>query len=634
MKKQFILVALIVVCFGITTKIHAQRKCGTMDYLIQQKADDPSLDLKMQTYEQDPQKWIQNNRTLIKNSKTVITVPVVVHIVYNTSVQNLNDTRVFEQMNVLNRDYAGLNTNSMGAFSTNLKVNTNIQFCLAQRKPDGSPTNGIERRQTSVLSFTVNDAVKYYAQGGLDSWDPTKYFNIWVCNLGGGYTGYSQFPTTGINATFGSVIGYRYFGITGATAPYNLGETATHEVGHCFNLYHTWGDDYGACNGTDYCDDVPNQADHTYGAYTGVLTDLCSSVSPGIMYMDFMDYTDDISLANFTPNQNERIAALFAVNGLLYSLSVSDGCSPSTQCGTPTGLTATNVTSTTATLNWTAVANANSYNIQYRIAGNPTFITTTSATNSKAVTSLTPLSNYEFQVQAVCSVAGSYSSLSSFSTGCADNYESNNTLATAKTIAVNTPISALISTSLDLDYYKFSNSSQQKNIKLTLTNLPADYDLKLYKPNGNLYSTSQFSGMTNETIIYNNAPSGTYILEVYSRSGSYSNFSCYTVTASISGNSFREIAGDNAYAEVKAAMMVYPNPAKDNINIAYSSPNDSPVIVSIYDLTGRKVAENHFEASKGENTYALNTQNLSKGVYAITLENAGARLTSKLIIEK
>jgi len=202
--------------------------------------------------------------------------------------------------------------------------------------------------------------------------------NIWVCPLGGGLCGYAQFPTSGVNATFGVVIHYEYFGVTGATAPYNLGGTTSHEIGHCFNLYHIWGDDNGACTGSDYCTDIPNQANYTYGVHTGVLTDACTSTSPGIMYMNFMDYSDDISYANFTPDQKSRIEALFVPGGLLYSLSVSDGCTPpeTEACGTPSGLSATDITTTTATLNWTAVSGASSYNIQYRPTGTSTFVTT------------------------------------------------------------------------------------------------------------------------------------------------------------------------------------------------------------------------------------------------------------------
>jgi hypothetical protein len=641
MKKLITLMILSVVISGFTTRVQAQRMCGTMEYLQQQKADDPTLELRIENYEQALQKWIQENQEAVNSSKATITVPVVVHIVYNTTAENISDARVLEQIAILNRDYAGLNTGSMGAFSTSLKINTDLQFCLAQRTPTGAATTGIERRQTTVTSFSTNNAMKYYAQGGLDAWTSSKYINIWVCNLGGGLCGYAQFPSSGVNATFGVVINYQYFGVTGAVAPYNLGGTTTHEIGHCFNLYHIWGDDAGACTGTDYCTDVPNQANYTYGVHTGLLTDGCSATTPGIQYMNFMDYSDDISYANFTPNQKTRIAALFATGGLLYSLGVSDGCTPPTtgSCGTPASLSATAITTTTATLNWGAVSGATSYNVQYRKSGTTAYTLTSSTTTSKAITGLTAATGYEFQVQAVCTIAGSYSGLTTFTTlsagGCTDIYESNNTVATAKTIGVNTAINAMIGTSTDVDYFKFSNTSTQKKIKITLTNLPADYDVKLYKSNGTtLIATSQNGGTTAESIVYNTGTAGTYVIKVYGYGGAYSATSCYTLTASISSTNFKGNGDEVNEIETPASILLYPNPTRDNVNVSYNTDMSGTIAINIYDVTGRVVSSQQLDAAKGLNTYTLNTTDLQKGIYILSLDNQGSRLIEKLIIDK
>ncbi len=302
----------------------AVRNCGTTEYMEQQKLQNPDLENQMLELETWTQEWIQNNPDY--SPKTVVTVPVVVHVLYSTTSQNITDARVQEQIAILNTDYAGSNTHSMGSFAPGLKSNTELQFCLAKRTPSGAVSTGIERKQTTVSQFTYDDKMKHASSGGLDQWDPKKYMNIWVCNLGGGLCGYAQFPAATLNNNFGVVIHYQYFGKTGASAPYNLGGTTTHEIGHCFNLYHIWGDDGGSCSGTDYCTDTPNQASENYGHLTGVQTDACSSASPGIMYMNFMDYSDDISYANFTPNQKARIQSLFANGGNLDDLKVSNGC--------------------------------------------------------------------------------------------------------------------------------------------------------------------------------------------------------------------------------------------------------------------------------------------------------------------
>ncbi|MFH0866690.1 MAG: M43 family zinc metalloprotease [Bacteroidota bacterium] len=642
MKKLILIAFAMFLGTFIVSAQDSQRKCGTMEYLEQMKTDDPSLEAQMQMWDDQMEQWIADNKDYIATSKAVITVPVVVHVVYSSTSQNVTDARVLEQINVLNRDYAGLNTHSMGSFSTSLRVNTELQFCLAQRTPGGAATSGIERRQTTVTSFSTNNAVKYYSNGGLSAWDPTKYMNIWVCNLGGGLCGYAQFPTSGVNATFGVVINYQYFGVTGAVSPYNLGGTTTHEIGHCFNLYHIWGDDGGACTGTDYCSDVPNQANATYGHHTGVLTDACSTTSPGIQYMNFMDYSDDLDYANFTPNQKARIVACFSSSGPLYSLTTSNGCTPPTPgtCDVPSGLTATSIASTTATLSWTAVSAATSYNIQYRKTGTTTWSSTTSTTNSKAVSGLTASTSYEYQVQTVCSSgSSSFSSSYTFTTtssggGCTDNYESNNSISAAKLIAVNTTISALISTSTDVDFFKFSNTSAMKNIKVTLSGLPKDYDLKLYNSSGTLLATSQNGGTTAEAIKYNNAPVGTYYIKVYGYGGVYSATSCYSLIANISATAYKTDGEVIEEPNTPADISLYPNPAKDQATLAYNIDKDCSVTLKLYDITGSMKSENVYTATKGLNTYTIDLTGFIKGLYIMELNNGSEVVVKKLMVEK
>jgi hypothetical protein len=317
-----------------------QDKCGTMEYFQKQKDSDPGLEAKMLLLEKQTQEWISHNYK--RSDNPVITIPVVVHILWNTKEQNISNQRVIDQIAITNRDLAGLNYHSMGVFSPTLKANTGIQLCLARKRPDGTPTDGIERAYTSVASFSMDNTMKHTSSGGLDGWDPTRYFNIWVCNLfyddGSGYvySGYGQYPGSGINATYGAVIRYGAFGPSDSTYYRGNGGCTTHEIGHCLSLYHIWGDDTVSCRGSDACPDTPNQAGRTTGIHTGFLTDACSPSSPGVMYMNFMDYSDDIVYANFTPGQTARIQALFASPyGLLLSLAGSDACMPPTSIETP-----------------------------------------------------------------------------------------------------------------------------------------------------------------------------------------------------------------------------------------------------------------------------------------------------------
>ena len=220
-----------------------RRICGSMDVLAAHKLLDPGLDQRMKSIEQQTAAYVaQHNSKFGNNSNAIVTIPVVFHIVYSSTAQNITDAQCIAQLNQLNLDYARLNTdrtNTPSAFST-IAANTNIQFCLAQRTPTGAASTGIERRSTTVTSWSTNDYVKYYSRGGLDAWPATSYLNLWVCNLSGGVLGYAQFPG-GAAATDGVVLLYSSVGSMlspTSSSPYNLGRTATHEVGHWLNLYH------------------------------------------------------------------------------------------------------------------------------------------------------------------------------------------------------------------------------------------------------------------------------------------------------------------------------------------------------------------------------------------------------------
>jgi PKD repeat protein len=247
---------------------------------------------------------------------------VVVHVIWKTSQQNIPDAQIISQIEVLNEDYRRLNadTTNTPVMFQGVAADVEIEFCLATTDPDGNPTDGITRTETTVNSFTQNNAMKYTSQGGHDAWPSDHYLNIWVCNLGGGLLGYAQFPN-GPATTDGVVIGYQFFGYNSPGGyPYHLGRTTTHEVGHWLNLYHIWGDDGGACTGTDLVADTPNQG----GEYYGCPPFPQSSCGSEDMFQNYMDYSDDGCMNIFTAGQKTRVHA--AINVFRTELFESMGC--------------------------------------------------------------------------------------------------------------------------------------------------------------------------------------------------------------------------------------------------------------------------------------------------------------------
>lgn len=306
-------------------------RCGAMHNLELRKAQDPGLEQRMMYDEQNLQRLLEQ-QAQNRSAQVTYTIPVVVHVVYKTTGQNISDAQVQSQIDVLNLDFGKKNadTSLVPAAWKSLAANSNFQFCLARTDPSGNPTTGIERRLTTTTSFNTNDNVKFYSSGGLDAWDVNRYFNIWVCNLSNQTLGYAEFPASAHTNTYGVVITYNSFGRTGVVSPpYDKGRTCTHEVGHAFSLRHIWGDDgTGSCSGSDYVNDTPNQADETYGCGTFPAFDNCSPSGNGYMWMNYMDYTDDACMYMFTAGQAARMNT--AMTAYYPTLLSSTACETST----------------------------------------------------------------------------------------------------------------------------------------------------------------------------------------------------------------------------------------------------------------------------------------------------------------
>lgn len=303
-------------------------KCGTMQRLEKKLQQNAVLRKRFE------QKKIEFNRTVFSRSlnlntrlNATIYIPVVFHIVMNNP-DLVTDAQIQAQLDTLNRAFFGSNGDSVNipSYFKPLFGKSNIQFCLARRTPDGDATNGIERVVTSKTAFSFDDAVKHSYSGGADSWNPAKYFNIWIAPLTDNLLGYSTLPEDGsAPGDEGVVAEYRSLP-GGSFGNFNGGKSLIHETGHFFNLYHTFGDDNGTCDGDDFVADTPNQADGTSGCPSGIKTDNCTPTGDGIMYQNYMDYTNDPCLVMFTPGQMERMET--ALQLYRASLLSSNGCQP------------------------------------------------------------------------------------------------------------------------------------------------------------------------------------------------------------------------------------------------------------------------------------------------------------------
>ncbi len=646
--KHFYFVALL---FLFTFQGFAQRTCATMEVLEAQQAQDPLLRQRMDEIEQHTRTFLQSDAV---QSRAVVTIPVVVHVLYRTSKENISDAQIKSQIDVLNRDFKALNTDLNDTPNEFKSVigNPEVEFCLAKQDPNGNATTGITRKLVNVSSWGINTNTKKSIKGGVDPWNTTKYLNIWVCNIGNGVLGYAQFPG-GDASTDGVVIDYRYFGTTGtATYPFNRGRTATHEIGHWLNLRHIWGD--SKC-GDDFVNDTPTHNAANTGCQQYPHYSTCTG-APLEMTMNYMDYTDDRCMNMFSAGQVARMRAVFAPGGFRESLLSANGClapgetgggndddggEPPVTCNPPTGLNATNITTNSATLSWSTITNATGYNVRLRVLGTSTWTTATTNGTTYAAGNLLSKTTYEFQVQTICGTANStnFTSLN-FTTqevivnnDCNDSFESNNTQSTAKSIQINTPIKAILSSRSDLDWFRFTTSSSQRNVRIRMTNLPADYDLRLYR-SLSVAGYSIKTGLTDEQIILNNAsPNTTYSIRVNGYNGAFDANDCYDLIVETSSSSFRL---NNEEILNYASFLLYPNPATNEIllEIPIETASAAPAQIQIFDVTGRLVQRNEAALSKENATTKVNVQNLSNGIYVVRVQSGEFVDSQKFVISK
>lgn len=306
----------------------AQKECGSSQYFQHQLTFEPGLPGRTESinkflFNKLQRENISSPPGTSGNNISVIRIPVVVHVVYNGDEQRISETQVQSQIKILNNDFRKLNADGINtpAYFTGLATDCHIEFQLATKDPQGRATNGIVYKKTNSVSFGFDDKLKYSSKGGDDAWDADRYLNIWVANLNIGLVGYSS-PLGSSKEKDGIVVRYTAFGDNGKVqAPNHLGRTAVHEIGHWLGLKHIWGD--YVC-GDDEISDTPPQKIATRGCPSGVIQG-CNNSDAGIMYMNFMDLTNDACMNMFTIGQRERMRTLFAEGGPRNALLKSNG---------------------------------------------------------------------------------------------------------------------------------------------------------------------------------------------------------------------------------------------------------------------------------------------------------------------
>ena len=331
------------------------------------------------------------------------------------------------------------------------------------------------------------------------------------------------------------------------------------------------------------------------------------------------------------------------------TISVTTNANPT--CAAPTGLTATSNTGTAATLTWAAVTGASSYKVEYSKAGLNTWTTAAAAntTRSVSLSGLTALTAYDWRVTTTCS--GSVGGVATGLFYTADSYEANNTASAAKTIALSSNISGSIHVASDQDWFKFAiaKTATAKNLKITLSNMPANYDVNLYNsatsttPLGSKVVSG--SGATRTvTIVYNNnaTSSFTYYVKVSGSATALSAAASYTLVAAASSTphtiptpiatSMANNAAGNE--EVQRFISIYPVPATNEVTVNYLAPENGKLNLLMLDMAGRTIHSQNNNVVKGKNTIQVNTTKTPNGVFLIKTIQNNFITNSKIEIRK
>lgn len=244
----------------------------------------------------------------------ILDIPVVVHVVHDFGPEYLSDDKIYAMMDELNATYSKSNLSELAGVIQTFKPyigNMYLRFHLATKNPSGNPTHGITRTR-SYLTAGGDDQAK------LDNWNPNNYLNIWFIKVigkgstaGGIVAAYSMYPGSAVFSPYYDGVISNYQFITGG----NGSNTIPHEVGHYFNLQHTFGNtnNPGQGCGDDGVDDTPP----TTGQFSScnVYDVACASnyVRNGIDYPDTTNVQNIMNYSScelmFTKGQAERTRA-------------------------------------------------------------------------------------------------------------------------------------------------------------------------------------------------------------------------------------------------------------------------------------------------------------------------------------
>lgn len=626
-----------------------------------------------------------------RSSAVTYTIPVVFHVLHLNGSENISDAQINDAIYILNRDFRKKNSDTSQIYVDfkNLAADVNFEFRLATKDPSGNCTNGITRHYDPHTNWVSGDFSQY-----IYTWPSMKYLNIYVVNNIPGAAGYTYLPGWVSGAADVIVIRQDYVGSIGTSNPY-FSRALTHEVGHWFNLQHTWGmtNNPGVACGDDGVSDTPQTEGFTW----------CASLNPAVCnppivenIQNYMEYAYCSRM--FTLGQANRMTNCInsptagrnniASNSNLIAtgvISPSGPCSPIAEFMSNSDVVCVNGNVGFTDLSYNGAVSSWQWKFQgaavpMSAVQNPTatFVSPGSKTVELKVSNGFGADSVDKSVVIVLAGAGSGTTniVQGFeSITFPDNYwitklpvygggwiQTSAVAATgSKCIMVDnyfdSPNGPAVFFTPMFDLTSLSNPGITFNVAYSQNGAGSNDRLRVYYSSDCAASWTPLyskSGASLHTLGSGTIASGPFTptslqwrKELIAMGSSFSSVNDilfkfeFTPDSVNPGNNIflddidiENVTGISEKSELMNSLSVSPNPSSGSTNVNFDLKKSGQVVISVYDLAGKQItAGNYGELSAGKHSINVNTSGFSEGLYFLRVNLGDHSLTTKLAVE-